>query len=559
MTHNPFVKKPPFSPTLPGVGAGRQAAVARPRMANTPVNKAHLLQLLQKGIEHHRLLQFKEAEYCYQLVLRDDPKNVEALNLMGTLAVEAERFDVSIELLEKAVKYAPKKPKFRNNLANSYILNGQPELAVPHLRKALARTPGLTEALMNMTRANREMSKWKTALDYCQKVLNKDPGFVPARLAQAGIMSEAGDSAGAAKLFREILNDQPDEFNAMIGLAGAHKFSSDDKDIELFEAAINGGELSEGELVAILHTAGKYYNDIKDYDQAFARFSKAKEMAGLKFNLNEYRKHVDQLSKLFTSLHFLKYQNSGSPSERPVFIVGMPRSGTTLTEQIIASHPQAFGAGELSDIGMMVGEITQVGYPHPKFYEALNSLTTSQSAQYAERYLSVLNRNSRTALRVVDKMPHNFEALGVIALFFPNARIIHCKRDPMDNCMSIFTHHFSEAHGYNTSLEKLGLYYREYNRLMGHWKTALPLEIFEVQYEHMIADQEAVTRKLIDFLDLEWNDACLNFHETERSVQTISKWQVRQPIYTTSVKRWKQYDKHLGPLKQALGDLFVDD
>jgi len=559
MSHNPFDKKPPFNPTLPGVGAGRQAPIASPRMAATSANKAHLLQLLQKGIEHHRLLQFKEAEYCYQLVLRDDPKNAEALNLMGTLAVEAKRFDVSIELLEKAVKYAPKKPNFRNNLANSYILNGQPELAVPHLRKALARTPGLTEALMNMTRANREMGKWKTALDYCQKVLNKDPGFVPARLAQAGIMSDAGDNAGAAKIFRQILIDQPDEFNAMIGLAGAHKFSSDDKDIELFEAAINGGKLSEGELVAILHTAGKYYNDIKDYDQAFARFAKAKEMAGLNFNLNEYRSHVDQLSKLFTPLHFLKYKNSGSPSERPVFIVGMPRSGTTLSEQIIASHPKAFGAGELSDIGVMVSEITQVGYQNPKFYEALKSLTTSQTAQYAERYLSVLNRNSRTALRVVDKMPHNFEALGMIALFFPNARIIHCKRDPMDNCMSIFTHHFSEAHGYNTSLEKLGLYYREYNRLMDHWKSALPLEIFEVKYENMIADQEAVTRKLIDFLDLEWNDACLNFHETERSVQTISKWQVRQPIYTTSVKRWKKFDKHLGPLKQGLGDLFVDD
>jgi len=546
MTQFPFDKKPPFdSPRL--------------RMASTTANKQHLLKLLQKGQAHQQRGQFKEAEHCYQLVLREDPKNAESLNLLGVLVVEAEQYDMSIELLLKAVKQEPKNAKFRNNLANSYILNDQPELAVPHLRKALARNPALTEALMNMTRAYREMGKWKTALSYCEKVLSRAPDFTPARIEQAGIMADSGDNSGATRLFRQILDDNPCEFNAMIGLAACHKFTREDKDIELFEAALNSGDFSESETIALRHAAGKYYNDIKDYDKAFDRFAKAKDMAGLNFSLTEYRKHVDQLSQLFTPLHFFKYQGAGSPSERPVFIVGMPRSGTTLTEQIIASHPKAFGAGELPDIGVIVTEITQANYQHPDFYENLKNLTAAQTVHYAERYLKTLNRYSRSALRVVDKMPHNFEALGLIALLFPHARIIHCKRDPMDNCMSIFTHHFSETHGYNTSLEKLGLYYCEYNRLMDHWKTALPLNIFEVQYENMIADQEGMTRKLIDFLGLEWDDACLDFHQTERSVLTLSRWQVRQPIYTTSVKRWKHYDKHLGPLKQALGDLFVDD
>jgi hypothetical protein len=546
MAKFPFDKKSPFD------SAGL-------RMASATANKQHLLKLLQKGQAHQKRGQFKEAEHCYQLVLRDDSKNAEALNLLGVLVVEAEQYDMSIELLLKAIKQKPKSAKFRNNLANSYILNDQPELAVPHLRKALARNPGLIEALMNMTRAYREMGKWKSALGLCEKALKRDPDFTPARVEQAGIMADSGDTIGATVLFRQILNDKPRELDAMIGLAGSHKFTRDDKEIELFEAALSEGGLPEEKTISLLHTAGKYYNDIKDYDNAFARFAKANDMAERNFDLTAYRKHVDQLSHLFTPLNFIKYQGAGSDSERPVFIVGMPRSGTTLTEQIIASHPKAFGAGELPDIGVISGEITQTHYSQATYYEHLKNLTTDQISHYAERYLNVLNRHSRQALRVVDKMPHNFEALGLIAMLFPQARIIHCKRDPMDNCMSVFTHHFIETHGYNTSLEKLGLYYREYNRLMDHWKAALPLNIFELQYENMIVDQEGMTRKLVDFLDLEWDDSCLNFHQTERSVQTISQWQVRQPIYTTSVKRWKHYDKHLGPLKQALGDLFVDD
>lgn len=559
MSQFPFNKKPSFDPLNTGQKTSQKRIRSNSRVQPTTAQKKQFLQLLQKGQMHQQGGQFKEAEYCYQLVLREHPENAEALNLMGTLVLEATRYDLSIEFLEKAVKSAPKVPKFRNNLANTYILNDQPELAVPHLRKALAQKPGMTEALMNMTCAYREMGKWKTALDYCQKVLDRDPKFMPARIEQAGIMADSGDNAGAASLFRQILQDCPDEFNAMIGLAASHKFTREDNDIELFETTLNEVKLSEPETISLLHTAGKYYNDIKDYDKAFARFAKAKEMVELSFDLPEYRKHVDRLSQLFTPLHFLKYQGTGSPSERPVFIVGMPRSGTTLTEQIIASHPKAFGAGELHDIGSIASEITQAHYSQTTYYDRLKTLTTAQTGHYAEQYLSVLARHSRSALRVVDKMPHNFEALGLIALLFPQARIIHCKRDPMDNCMSIFTHHFSESHGYNTSLEKLGLYYQEYNRLMDHWKTALPLKIFEVQYEGMIADQEGMTRKMIEFLGLEWDDACLNFHETERSVQTISRWQVRQPIYTTSVKRWKHYEKHLGPLKQALGDLFIDD
>jgi hypothetical protein len=243
----------------------------------------------------------------------------------------------------------------------------------------------------------------------------------------------------------------------------------------------------------------------------------------------------------------------GSPSDVPVFIVGMQRSGTTLTEQIAASHPQVYGAGELEHIRRIAGMI-KIGRPE----STVRQLTSADSLALAGDYLRKVREIGGDALRIVDKMPHNFQYLGLIAILFPKARIIHCTRDPMDNCVSCFTQSFTGHHGYNTDLRQLGLYYREYRRLMDHWRRVLPIPMLEIDYEEMVADQETQSRRLIDFLGLDWDPACLNFHETDRSVQTASRWQVRQPIYKTSVKRWKDYEKHLGPLKKALGELAAE-
>lgn len=522
-------------------------------------SSAEVAQTLQRGIDHHRRGAFKEAEYFYQLVLRDHPGHPEALNLMGTLAIEAKRFDVSIDCLEKAVRRAPKKVNYRNNLANSYILDGQPEKALPHLRKALAAKPKLIEALMNTVRAYRALGKDEPALENCRKALKIDPRFVRARVAEAEILTELGRMEEATRHFRAILEDEPDNAAAIAGLATAHRFTPEDRDIERIETVLSALGEDDRRRIPIHHAAGKIHNDLGDYDAAVGHFSRAKALAGSEFDLLKYRKHIDRLRELFTPLFFLNRKGYGSTDQRPVFIVGMPRSGTTLTEQIIASHPQAAGAGELQEIGHIISRITQVPRGHEKFAQRIEGLSAERAARHAERYLTVLKRHSRSALRVVDKMPHNFEALGVIALMFPEARVVHCRRDPMDNCVSCFTHHFSEAHGYNTDLEKLGLYYREYDRLMAHWKSVLPLKMMDLSYEDMISDQEGMSRTLISFLDLPWDEACLRFHETERTVQTPSRWQVRQPIYRSSVKRWKRYERHLGPLKQALGTLFREE
>jgi hypothetical protein len=233
----------------------------------------------------------------------------------------------------------------------------------------------------------------------------------------------------------------------------------------------------------------------------------------------------------------------------------MPRSGTSLVEQIIDSHPQAFGAGELGTMGNISARVqaqlrTIIPYPDCIKYakpQPLNSL--------GQIYLDYINGLTTTInpIRITDKMPGNFQHLGLISLLFPNARIIHTRRNPLDTCLSIYFQNFAGYHGYSYDLGNLGFYYREYERLMAHWHQVVDIPILDVQYEELIDDQEAITRQIIEFCGLEWDDASLRFHENTRLVNTASNQQVRQPLYRGSVARYKRYDAHLGPLKEALG------
>jgi hypothetical protein len=247
----------------------------------------------------------------------------------------------------------------------------------------------------------------------------------------------------------------------------------------------------------------------------------------------------------------LSFFNARARMAGAIFVVGMPRSGTTLTEQILSSHPLIEGAGELPHIQKLQSSIGHAS----QWHTLISGIADSQCKELARRYLAELDRHSRSAARVVDKMPHNFLNLGFIALMFPKARVVHCRRDAIDNCVSIYTHRLNQSHGYSTDLKTLGLYYQEYRRLMDHWQKVVPLKIFDLRYEQMIGEQESTSRRLIDFAGLQWNDACLSFHETERTIRTLSRWQVRQPLYSSSVKRWKKYEEFLGPLIEGLGDL----
>jgi len=326
---------------------------------------------------------------------------------------------------------------------------------------------------------------------------------------------------------------------AWAAFAGLRKMTAGDAGWLAEARRIAANPLPPRQLVDLHFAIGKYFDDIADFEQAFGSYRHANELkkqhaAG--YDRARATRAIDAIIERHDRGWLSEASVGANPSPRPVFIVGMPRSGTTLAEQILASHPSVFGAGELSFWGT----------------ESAKDPARSGASpirKLADEYLQLLATYSDDALRVLDKMPENFLCLGLMHAALPNARIIHMRRNPLDTCLSNYFQNFLTAHAYASDLEDLAHYYREYLRLMTHWQHTLPAEaMLDVFYEDLIEDQETWSRKMVEFVGLPWDPVCLDFHRTERTVSTFSKWQARQRISRSSVGRWRNYERFLGPL-----------
>jgi tetratricopeptide (TPR) repeat protein len=539
------------------VNLARNAKVGDPLTTKRPADDNNL-RTLQAGIDLQRDGKFLEAERLYQTVLRAQPRNADALNLMGTLAIEANDSETALDYFQKALRREPRNPVFLNNMGNLLLRLKQNKKARQYLLKAIQAKPNFVEALCNLGRAHKLLLNGVEAEKLIRKALVFEPTSLMARLALADLLIDNGDAGSAAQLYEGMLAEYPDNIEALAGLAATRRFKPDAPEIDLVLQRIKVPDTPDAGLSRLHHAAGKILNDQGRYADAITHFSTAKTFSDTAFDLDRHRAFYDALSGTLTSDFFAERSDFGSHSDRPVFIVGMPRSGTTLTEQICASHPDVYGAGELSEIHAIARSLGHSPAEPSVLVDAMVKMTKRETQKLADRYLSLLKKRNRMAHRVVDKMPHNYELLGLIMLLFPNAKIVNCTRDPMDNCLSCFMHQFSESHGYNADLDTVGRYYREYVRLMDHWRSVLPIPILRMQYEETVANLEGRARAIIDFIGLPWDTATLSFHQTERTVRTPSRWQVRQPIYTTSVKRWTRYGDAIAPLKFALGDLIEE-
>jgi hypothetical protein len=298
---------------------------------------------------------------------------------------------------------------------------------------------------------------------------------------------------------------------------------------------------------------GHLYDRTGEYDRAFSHFRQGNNLVQSPYDSDEHHRLVSSLIRAYDPASLATHPRATLPTEQPIFIVGMPRSGTTLVEQILTSHPRVYGAGELDDLSQIAAALPRTlgsAEPYPR---CLDTLTQAQVDALAQQHLAKLAALSGNAPRVTDKMPLNFLNLGLIALLFPHARVIHCTRDPLDTCLSCYFCNFAGNLPYTYDLAHLGQFYKEYTRLMRHWKKVLPVRMREVSYEQLVADPEAQMRALVAFCGLDWDGNCLEFHNTERAVMTASDVQVRRPIYNSSVGLWRRYEKHLAPLLEALG------
>jgi len=369
------------------------------------------------------------------------------------------------------------------------------------------------------------------------------------------LFEDLGKPEKAADAYRKSSQYAPEKQDALANLLGLSKHIDVSKEIEQAKIILN--TLGDREKALVGYGLGKAHQQQQDYEAAFTTFdvaNKARKNAYGVFNRETFDNRVETMIKLFSSEFFKTRKSWGNHSERPVFIVGLPRSGTTLTEQILASHPHCFGAGELNVLtDLATGTPDRLGNNDITWPKTAEHLSHQQVLQLAQDYLADSGKRAPEAIdKVVDKQPLNFWHLGLVAMALPNARIVHCTRDIRDCGLSIFTQNFNETQSWSTDLDDIAYYWQGYEKLMAHFKQVSGLQILDVNYEETVSNIEQQSKTLLDFVGLTWDEQVLNFHQSDRAVQTPSRWQVRQPLYQTSKARWRNYEKYLGPLIKAV-------
>jgi Flp pilus assembly protein TadD len=506
--------------------------------------RAKLRDLLEAGSICLHRRDYIGAAANFAEFLQRKPRHADAHNLLGSALAQLGNLGEAEGHFRRAIALAPKDAAAHSNLGNLYRVVGNLEKAANSLRRALHLEPGMADARLGLGRVLLLQGHLRDSQAHFSRILKADARHVEALLGLGEGTLMEGRFDEAEKLFKRALEVEPEAPAAWANLASLRKMGPADR-AWLERVQELASKVEEPLQQANLRFAmGKYFDDTKDFDSAFENYQRGNQLMrqfAKPYARQEHAAFVDDLLKAYSPQTFASIGAGGSDSALPVLVVGMPRSGTSLVEQIIASHPAAHGAGELL-------YWTEAVRQHEAGVRR-GSFDASVRAALAQGYLSLLRRHSADAARIVDKAPANLEYLGPIHSVFPRARIIYMRRDPIDTCLSCYFQQFSAALSFTMDLGDLAHYYGEFHRLIAHWKAVLPAgTILEVPYEELVADQQAWTRKILDFLGLPWDERCLNFHQTERAVATASTWQVRQKMHRGSVERWRNYGKHLGPL-----------
>lgn len=487
---------------------------------------------------------YAEAVTRYRQALRCKPDFAEAHNNLGNALLQLGQVAEAASSYRAALATFPDSPEALNNLGGALHGLGRLDEAAASYRRALEIKPNFAKAHINLGNVFRSQGRASDAEASCHNALTLDPDSAPTLVLLAELRADKGQFGEACALLERAVAIEPRNPQAWAGMARWRTMTHADTAWLAQAQQIADSGLPPHTEVLLRYAIGKYFADVKAFGAAFTNYQRANELEKFykpKHDRGLLTQTVDLLIRSYDRQWLSRARNEALGSERPVFIVGMPRSGTTLAEQILASHPAVLGAGELPFWQMAVGARELSVFHTDASHDALHRL--------ADDYLQLLQTLSPDALRVSDKMPGNFMFLGLIHAALPRARIIHMQRDPIDTCLSIYFQHFESSGAYTNDLEDLAHYYTEYSRLMSHWRAILPADtMLEVPYEELVEDQEAWSRKLLEFIGLPWDARCLDFHQTERAVLTASNWQVRQRISKGSVGRWRGYADYVGPL-----------
>ena len=463
-----------------------------------------------------------QAEQLYRDVLKRDPDNASAHWGLGRVAMRASDLEAAAGLFRKAIKALPTHPLPMISLGDAYS----------------------------------EQRKFDQAGECYAKAAALAPENAFARYTYGVHLAEAGEHAAATKEFRAALKLDPTHGHAYSSLARLKSFTTrDDTDIEAMEALLARGDLAPASRMAALYGLGKAYDDLGDIESAFRYFAQANksQRARASFSVSDMKPFFERLKRVFSPDVLANKNTQTEAPLTPIFIVGQPRSGSTLLEQILGRHSEIFAAGELPFFGReVVQELTRLKGAH--FPEACLNLQQNELRNLAKVYLDTVGACAPDRNFVTDKSPSNYQSIGLISMIMPEAKIINIRRHPMDMGLSIFKNFFNEDEPYFCSLEEIGQYHRFYEDLMAHWRALLPNFVLDLQYEDLVADPKKTATRVLAFCGLEWMDPCLDFSQAPGHVRTLSQIQVRDAIGRDRVGAWKHYEKYLSPLQEALGD-----
>lgn len=488
-----------------------------------------------------------------------NPDNGTYLNFLGFAYLNAKRYVAALPVLTRAVELIPQDPEVLVNLSVAYIGLAEYEKATDVLEKAKKIKPSMPQIYANLVISLSQTDRYEEALECAKKALKLDPKDYNAQVSVGNTMLELGMAAEAISYFQKAISLKKTLGNAYNGLALAKKYSEKDAATIRKTEQILKGSMPAEDRSGIHFALGKMYDDCGQWEKAFEHYEKANLLQKTPYEQKPPIKIFRTIKKIFTPSVVRDSNTHGSNSNTPVFIVGMPRSGTTLVEQIVASHPLAAGAGELLEIGKIAEFIlsgTDMKKSREKHEKGLNS---SELSRQAERYLSVSRRNRESATRVTDKMPDNYIYLGLIHLLFPESTILHVTRHPLDVCLSCYFQPFTSI-DWSFDLKWIANRYRFYRDMMEYWEKTLPAgRITTISYEQLVDNPEVEAKRIIESCGIPWDDKCLSYKGSARGVRTASVWQVRQGVYSSSKKRWENYAPHLSIVAELLKDYLPDD
>ncbi len=531
------------------IQAYQEALVHRERYPEAYNNLGTLLQ--QRG-------QLEEAEHALRKAINQNPQYIEAHDNLANVYVAQEKDTEALRILGEALKFAPKH-------APTLLITGRIQLrrnaiaqAEQAARLVLTEEPNNAEALTILGQVLHETDRFDEALDVLQRAVEANPESPEALNFYGVMLKSVGRMDEAREYILKALKRNPRMFGAYANLNDLVDYSEGEGE-DLFKAmddVFQTARNPEANQFLALHFAyAKGLEDRGEHERALEHYITGGRMKRRQLDYNEDETHgfFDKIRETFPKEVFENRKFEGLNDERPVFIIGMPRSGSTLVEQILSSHPDIYGAGEVKYLSYALGKLRDRFPSLPKYPDLATKITPAQMEIVAKNYLQALTATSGDAKRVTDKLLTNYFFVGIIHLLFPKARFINTRRDPVDTCLSGFTKLFKDDMPHSYDLGELGRYYGKYRELIDHWHKVLPEGVLvTVQYEDVVADIEKEAKRLIEFLDLPWNEKCVDFHKSDRPVKTASVAQVRKPIYKTSVKRWKKYGDGLQPLVDAI-------